>query len=70
MAFRIREVRESLGVSQEELAEKSGVSRATLWRLEMLGKDAKVNTLNKIARALGVKVTDLFFADDAQSTKQ
>ena len=71
MVFRIREIRESKGVSQLELSEKSGVTRATLWRLESDdGCDATTSTLTKIANALGVPVSDLFLSVDAQPTKQ
>ena len=34
MGFKIKEVRKSLKMSQEELAEKSGVSRGTIVALE------------------------------------
>lgn len=34
MGFKIKEVRKSLKMSQEELAEKSGISRGTIVALE------------------------------------
>ena len=66
MVFRIREIRESKGVSQLELSEKSGVTRATLWRLES-GENCEATTvtLTKIANALDVSVADLFLAERA-----
>lgn len=71
MVFRIREIRESKGVSQLELSEKSGVTRATIWRLETgEGREATTVTLAKIANALDVPVTDLFFDENAQHAKQ
>ena len=66
MGYRIRELRESKGISQNELSEKSGVTRATLWRLET--GEAEVTTtqtLTKIADALGVDVTELFLKSNA-----
>ena len=63
MGFRIREIRESKGMSQTELSLKSGVTRATIWRLES-GEDTvttTTKTLFSIAEALGVTVNDLFF---------
>ena len=67
MVFRIREIREDKGISQLELSEKSGVTRATLWRLESEdGCEATTITLTKIANALGVPLSDLFLAQSAQ----
>jgi transcriptional regulator with XRE-family HTH domain len=65
MGYRIKERREELGMTQEELEEKSGVSRAIISGLE---NDAKRNTttltLVKIANALDTTVDHIFFADD------
>lgn len=61
MRFKIREIREAQGITQEELAAKSGISRATLWALER--DDAKVTTtktLISIADALNVPPESLF----------
>lgn len=61
VGYRIREIRESKGMSQAELCEKSGITRATIWKLET--KDDEVttsSTLLKIADALGVTVGELF----------
>lgn len=60
MENRIKELRESHGLTQEQLASKSGVSRATISALEN-GKsvDIKAGTLHKLAQALGVHVSDL-----------
>lgn len=64
MKFRIKALREAQGMTQEELALKSGVSRATLWALER--DDTKVTTtktLMNIADALNVPPEALFYAD-------
>lgn len=61
MKYRVKEIREQKGISQEELAEKSGVSRTTIWALEH--DDSKVTTtktLFSLATAMGVKFDDLF----------
>jgi transcriptional regulator with XRE-family HTH domain len=47
-----------MALSQEELAEKSGVSRTTIIKLEA-GRDAWPITVRKLADALGVKPQDL-----------
>jgi len=62
MEYRIKELREKSGLSQEELATKSGVSRATISNLENGSSRAtSTKTLNKIAQALGTTVDHIFF---------
>lgn len=62
MKNRLKELRECRGMSQEELAEKSGVSRTTISELETEKKEVTTNiTLERIARALGEKVSNIFF---------
>ena len=62
MKNRLREIREEKGISQEELSEKSGVSRTTISELETEKKEVTTNiTLKKIANALGEKVSNIFF---------
>lgn len=62
MEYKIKEFREELGISQEELSEKSGVSRAIISGLERgTIKVTTTKTLVKIAEALGKKVSDIFF---------
>lgn len=62
MDNRLRECREKMGITQEELAEKSGISRATISAIET-GKAlcVKTDTLTKLADAMGEKVSTLFF---------
>lgn len=62
MVSRLREAREKKGWTQEELSERSLVSRATISALEN-EKSAcvKTDTLTKLADALGEKVSVLFF---------
>ena len=61
MSYGIKERREELGMTQEELATKSGVSRQTIWALESgKSEDVLVGTLAAIATALDTTV-DKFF---------
>jgi len=55
MAKRLRQFRNERGLSQRSLAEKAGISREYLARLEAGRQDPTLSTLEKLARALGVK---------------
>lgn len=64
MGYKIKDVREQKGLTQEELALKSGVSRTTIVGLEKgTLKHTTTKTLLSIANALGVSVHSIFFAD-------
>jgi transcriptional regulator with XRE-family HTH domain len=59
MAKRLRRLRESRGLSQTALASKAGVSREYLWRLENGRQDPTLAVLEKLSKALRVKVSRL-----------
>lgn len=62
--YRIKEYRDELKMSQEELARKSGVSRTIISGLETgTISVTTTKTLLAIAEALGKNVSDIFFAD-------
>lgn len=61
MAYRIRELRTAAGMSQEDLAKKSGISRPVISKLETTdGDKVTVKTLVAIADALKVEPSYLF----------
>lgn len=62
MKNELKQTREAMDISQEELSKKSGVSRTIISGLEN-GKIERVTniTLEKLANALGKKVSDIFF---------
>ena len=65
MGYKIKEYREKMGMTQEELAEKSGVSRGTISALENGTERATTTkTLFNIAKALNTTVDRLFFTQD------
>lgn len=56
LVLRVRELREALGMTQAELAERAGVRRATVNRIENARVTAiDLEVLEKIADALGVE---------------
>ena len=60
LSKRIKIEREKRGMSQQQLADKAGISRGYLARLETARQDPTVGTVEKIARALRIKLTHLF----------
>jgi putative transcriptional regulator len=70
MENRMREFREQMDMTQEQLAEKSGVSRVTISGLESGRMQvAKTTTLVRLADALGKPVTTVFFTQDCSTCK-
>lgn len=60
---RLRTLRRLRAMSQEELAEESGVGRATISRIERGETGAHGRTLRRLAQALGVGVEELVGAE-------
>lgn len=56
---KVRELREAAGLSQEDLAHQAKISTSTLSRIERGTYQPRLDTLNKLAQALGVPVADL-----------
>lgn len=64
MGYKIKDCRKKLDITQEELAKRSGVSRTIISGLESGSITVtKTDTLEKIAKALGKKISDIFFDD-------
>jgi transcriptional regulator with XRE-family HTH domain len=59
MAQRIRDWRTKRKLTQRQLAELSGVSREYIARIELGQHDPTLSTIEKLAKALGVKVAKL-----------
>ena len=64
MGYRLKEIREEKGFTQEKLEELSGVSRQTISAIENNPEyQAKSGTLLALAKAMGTTVDKLFFAE-------
>jgi transcriptional regulator with XRE-family HTH domain len=59
MATRIKALREQRKMTQEQLAERAGIGRSYLARLQTARQDPTLSTLEKTAKALRVKVAKL-----------
>lgn len=59
--YHVKERREKLGMSQQDLIKKTGISRATISQLENgADVDIKVSTLKLLSKALKCSVASLF----------
>ena len=59
VGFNIRRIREERGFSQEKLAALADLHRAYVGQIERGEKNIGLRNLEKIARALNVKIKDL-----------
>lgn len=57
---KVKEERLKLGLSQEALAEKAGVHRTYIGMIERAEKNITLENIEKIAKALGMKIEELF----------
>ena len=57
---RIKELRNNIGISQEELGFRSGVHRTYIASLEVGKRNISVATLEKIVNALEVSFSEFF----------
>jgi transcriptional regulator with XRE-family HTH domain len=56
---KMREIREKQGLSQQELADRAGVVKSTIYEAEVGRRIPRIQTLEKLADALGVEIVDL-----------
>lgn len=72
-AFRIRELRRELGLSQEELADEAGCHRTYIGMLERRQGNPSLRILCLICDALGVELNELLVIennDDEEESMQ
>ena len=60
MINRIKELRSQLGITQEELADLSGVRRETIVFLEQGKYNPSLNLAHQVAQALTTTIDELF----------
>lgn len=65
MDYRIAEARKSKGLTQQELADKVGISKQAIYRYESGAREPRINIVVEIAKALGVSVSYLLGLDTA-----
>jgi transcriptional regulator with XRE-family HTH domain len=57
--MKVRSERQRLGLSQEDLAARAGVHRTYVGMVERAEKNITLQNIQKIARALGLKISEL-----------
>ena len=62
-AVRLKELRVAKGLSQEGLAELSGLHRTYVGSVERAERNISIDNIERLAEALGMKIRDLFGAD-------
>ena len=68
---RVRELREAMGLAQEELAFKVGVHRTYLGGIERGERNPSLKNIDLIANALGISLAELFlFREQKPGTKK
>ncbi|MEW6161955.1 MAG: helix-turn-helix domain-containing protein [Nitrospirota bacterium] len=60
LGARIKELRKARGLSQNQLSEKIDIDPKHLSRIEVGNSYPSLDTVEKIAKALGVEIKDLF----------
>lgn len=58
---RLRQLRKQKRLTQQELAERAGLLRCNVWRLENREAAPTIATIEKIARALEIPMFHLFY---------
>lgn len=67
LARRIKERRAALGLSQEKLAERAGLSANFLARIEIGGKTPSLKTLAQLSKSLEVRISELLEEDTSKA---
>ncbi len=60
LSKRIQKLRKNIRLSQEDLAEKINISRTHMGHIEQGRRSPSLKVMTKIAKALRVKISDLF----------
>lgn len=63
VATNLRKLRKELGISQEDLAERCGLHRTYVGAIERSERNITLQTLERLAKSLGVSPHDLLKED-------
>ena len=60
MKILISDIRTHKKITLERLADTSGISKSTIQRIETGAVSPTMDTMEKLAKAMGIKITELF----------
>lgn len=63
MKILLWDIRTKKNITLEKLASASGISKSTIQRIESGAISPTMNTMEKLAKGLDMKITDLFESD-------
>lgn len=67
---KVKELREKAGLTQEELAEKMGVQRNTVWRWENKKANLRADNIQRLSTVLNIDASELMdVANDEEDIK-
>lgn len=69
LATNLRRLRESEGISQEELASRAGLHRTYIGAVERAERNITLATLQRIANALAIDPVSLLLHAEGEATK-
>lgn len=67
MKIRLRAVRERALMTQDELAERSGIAQTTISALELGKQQPRIKTVRALAEALGVDARELIVDEENET---
>ena len=70
LAHNMKRFREISDLSQADLAERIGNSPTLIGKIETMKRFPSADSLNRIAKALNVKISDLFTDQEPESMKK
>ena len=70
LLLNLKQWRERRGWSLRQLGERSGVSFVTISNIETGKLDPRLSTLERLARALGISIRDLFPAEPRRTSRR
>lgn len=69
LASNLRRLRESMGISQEKLASRAGLHRTYIGAVERAERNITLDTLQRVANALGVDPVSLLVLPEGEGKK-
>lgn len=66
----IKQIRRAKGITQKQLADKIGCTQSKIFKIESGDCELKVSELYKIAEALNVSISELFYVLSGEATKR